>query len=181
LVDRFVMSFLDLCPEAASYIERYRAAVPAPEEKAPVGRRLFAPQKLDAAYVFADPYIVNASDWDDFDATTRQQLLLATERMTGKKVKSPRSIAKAIDEDSSDEFELRLWNVYAANPSESDAPVFDCWVFNVDNAVFFKHGTLERIQVYALQGSFMDDDGAPTSAELAKSLAASAPKSLWET
>jgi hypothetical protein len=111
--------------------------------------------------VFANPLVVNASDWDDFDDKQRKQLLLAVERMTGKKVKSPSGIARAID--------------------QSAVPVFDCWVFTVDNAVFFEHRTTKRVQVYVLQDSFMDDDGKKASVKLAADLEASSPKSLWET
>lgn len=47
--------------------------------------------------------------------------------------------------------------------------------------MFFKHGTLERVQVYVLQDSFMDDDEKKASEKLAEELAASARKSLWDS
>jgi hypothetical protein len=100
--------------------------------------------------------------------------------MTGKKAKNAAGIALAIDEDSPSAFEVRRWEVHAAKPKKDASPAFDCWVFRVDNAVFFTHGTLKRVQVYVLQDSFMDDDGKTKSEKLAAELEASAPESLWE-
>ncbi|CAN5923072.1 hypothetical protein BH11MYX4_BH11MYX4_18260 [soil metagenome] len=69
---------------------------------------------------------------------------------------------------------------------ETETPTFVCWVFQVDNAVFFRHGTTLRAPVYVLQGSFMADteDDDPRDAEaraLAKGLEASAPAGLRAT
>jgi hypothetical protein len=173
------MTMLDIAPELAPFIEAFRGELPA-KPREPLGRRPFPPKKPDAPYVFADPFVVNAADWDDLGDTLRMQLIKAVERMMGKKVRSARGVARALD-DAPDEFEIRTWDVYDAKATEKDAPVFNCWVFRVDNAVFFRHDTLDRVPVYVLQDSFMNDDGGTASAELAVALEASAPESLWAT
>jgi hypothetical protein len=178
LVER-IATMADVAPEVAALVEAFRRDLPK-DAPAPVVRRTFAPKQPDAAYVFADPFIVNTSDWDDFSTTQRQQLLVATERMTGKKVMSARGVARALDDDA-DEFELRTWDVYDAGATATDPPRFDCWVFGVDNAVFFRHATVDRVHVYVLQDSFMADDDAAAAKQLAAALQASAPSSLWET
>jgi len=180
LVERFARELGDVLTEATAFADAYLAAIPPEEREAAPARRVFAPTKPNALYAFADPWIVNAGDWEHFDAAKRKQLVIAADRMLGKKIRSARGLARAID-DEFDDFELRHWHVYATHATESDAPVFDCWVFRVDNAVFFRHGTLERVPVYVVQDSFMNDDNEAPSRELAEALQASAPSTLWAT
>ena len=160
----------------------------------PVPARIKAMMKLNAAplpkpapvveakakpgqYVFFGRTSYDLAGIEALDARAKQQFLVAAHQYSGKKHATPKAFfsweAKET-ETSIDGVEVAHWKVALATAKKK--PLYELWVFLVDNGTVFESGSTKPLGLAAFQGRFVvENKKRPELLELARHLQANVP------
>lgn len=128
-------------------------------------------------YVFVGRTSYDLAGIEALDARTKKQFLVAAQKYSGQK----HTTAKAFfsweakeTETSVDGVEAVQWKVALATAKKK--PVYEVWVFLVDNGTVFAAGSTEPLGIAAFQGRFVvEQKKRPELVELARQLQANVP------
>lgn len=146
----------------------------APEPKAqpkPIEKKI-EPGK----YVFVERLGYDLEGVEALAAPAKKQFLVAARKYGGKEFRTPKAFfcweAKE-DETSIDGVGVVHWKISLAVAKQQ--PVYEMWVFLVDNGTVFELGSARPVGVAMFQGRFVAEDTRPQTEELARQLQANVP------
>ncbi|MER2559217.1 MAG: hypothetical protein ABTQ32_00765 [Myxococcaceae bacterium] len=162
-------------PVPARIKQMMKLKAAAPPKPAPVVEQKAKPGQ----YVFFDRATYDLAGIGSLDAQGTKQFLVAAQQYSGKKHATPKAFfsweAKET-ESTIDGVEVTRWKVALATAKKK--PLYELWVFLVDNGTVFDAGSTKPLGIGVFQGRFVIDrkqKKRPELIELARQLQANVP------